>query len=77
MELILVNDGSTDDSWFKITEQKNSFPDSVKGINLTKNYGQHNSLLCGFMTKKPLSRKGSGAFIHTLYFASQKFISFR
>jgi len=48
LELILVNDGSADDRWSQIVIQKNNFPEAVKAINLTKNYGQHNSLLCGF-----------------------------
>jgi undecaprenyl-phosphate 4-deoxy-4-formamido-L-arabinose transferase len=45
-ELILVNDGSRDRSWDTICElaAKN---DWVRGINLMRNYGQHNALLCG------------------------------
>jgi glycosyltransferase involved in cell wall biosynthesis len=45
-ELILVNDGSQDLSWEVIgalTEQR----PWVRGINLMRNYGQHNALLCG------------------------------
>ena len=45
-EIVLVNDGSRDESW-KIIEnicQKYHF---VSGINLMRNYGQHNALLCG------------------------------
>ena len=48
LEIVLVNDGSSDESWKCIQEQKKNFPAILKGINLTKNYGQHNSLLCGF-----------------------------
>lgn len=45
-ELILVNDGSKDDSWEVICSliDKHSW---VRGINLMRNYGQHNALLCG------------------------------
>ena len=45
-EIILVNDGSADRSWQVINELtcKYSF---VHGINLLRNYGQHNALLCG------------------------------
>ncbi len=45
-ELILVNDGSRDDSWEVICSliDKHSW---VRGINLMRNYGQHNALLCG------------------------------
>lgn len=45
-EIILVNDGSSDASWEAIAGQARTNP-RVTGINLTKNYGQHNALLCG------------------------------
>ena len=44
-ELILVNDGSRDHSWQVICQLAQSFP-QVSGINLMRNYGQHNALLC-------------------------------
>lgn len=45
-EIILVNDGSTDDSWEIIQDLANEYP-QVRGIDLMRNYGQHNALLCG------------------------------
>ena len=45
-EVILVNDGSRDRSWESICESARS-RDWVLGINLMRNYGQHNALLCG------------------------------
>ncbi len=45
-EIILVNDGSRDDSWGVIYRLANKW-NFVRGINLMRNYGQHNSLLCG------------------------------
>jgi glycosyltransferase involved in cell wall biosynthesis len=45
-EVLLVNDGSRDNSWGKIDELSRRFA-WVKGINLMRNYGQHNALLCG------------------------------
>jgi glycosyltransferase involved in cell wall biosynthesis len=45
-ELILVNDGSKDDSWQVISELSKQYP-WVAGIDLMRNYGQHNALLCG------------------------------
>jgi glycosyltransferase involved in cell wall biosynthesis len=45
-ELVLINDGSRDGSWKVIQELSRSFP-WVRGINLMRNYGQHNALLCG------------------------------
>src|SRR5512138_24646 len=50
-EIILVNDGSPDNSWDVIQrlayEHKN-----VKGIRLMRNYGQHNATLCGARTAR-------------------------
>lgn len=45
-ELILVNDGSRDASWSVVEEQarRHSW---IRGIDLMRNYGQHNALLCG------------------------------
>jgi glycosyltransferase involved in cell wall biosynthesis len=45
-EIILINDGSKDSSWEVIQEiaQKNPW---VFGINMMRNYGQHNALVCG------------------------------
>ena len=45
-ELILVNDGSRDESW-QVIEQLAVEHDWVHGINLMRNYGQHNALLAG------------------------------
>lgn len=45
-EIILVNDGSRDRSWDAI-EKLVSASSWVRGINLMRNYGQHNALLCG------------------------------
>src|SRR5437762_12635108 len=45
-ELILVNDGSEDRSWETIT-RLTAEHDWVHGIDLMRNYGQHNALLCG------------------------------
>jgi glycosyltransferase involved in cell wall biosynthesis len=45
-ELILVNDGSSDGSWDVIRELAARNP-WVRGLNLMRNFGQHNALLCG------------------------------
>jgi glycosyltransferase involved in cell wall biosynthesis len=45
-ELVLVNDGSHDRSWETICKLAEQFT-WVCGINLMRNYGQHNALLCG------------------------------
>ncbi len=45
-ELILVNDGSPDNSWEALVELSKQQANIV-AINLGKNYGQHNALVCG------------------------------
>jgi len=45
-EIILVNDGSPDNSWEVIARLAREYP-AVRGINLMRNYGQHNATLCG------------------------------
>lgn len=45
-EIILVNDCSRDGSWRVISHLAVTVP-GVRGINLMRNYGQHNALLCG------------------------------
>jgi len=50
-EVILVNDGSPDRSWEMISEICSRSP-VVRGLNLMRNYGQHNALLCGIRAAK-------------------------
>lgn len=45
-ELILVNDGSRDGSW-KVIEDLARKHDWIRGVDMLRNYGQHNALLCG------------------------------
>lgn len=45
-EIILVNDGSSDSSWDLIRDLARRH-EGVHGINLMRNFGQHNALLCG------------------------------
>jgi undecaprenyl-phosphate 4-deoxy-4-formamido-L-arabinose transferase len=45
-EVIMVNDGSPDESWSVITRLAGDHS-WLHGINLMRNYGQHNALLCG------------------------------
>lgn len=45
-ELVFVDDGSPDDSWQTI-ERLAAHDSRVRGINLMRNYGQHNALLAG------------------------------
>ncbi len=50
-EIILVNDGSPDNSWEVISDLAREYTD-VYGINLMRNYGQHNALLSGIRAAK-------------------------
>jgi glycosyltransferase involved in cell wall biosynthesis len=45
-EVVLVNDGSPDNSWAVIERLAIQYA-WVRGINLMRNYGQHNAVLCG------------------------------
>lgn len=45
-ELVLVNDGSGDGTWDEVARLRDLHP-WVRGLNLMRNYGQHNALLAG------------------------------
>lgn len=45
-EIIFVEDCGGDDSWLVISELARRQP-NITGIKLSRNYGQHNALLCG------------------------------
>ncbi len=51
-EIILVNDGSPDDTWGKIKAVAAKNSDTVTGINLAKNFGQHSALMAGLGASK-------------------------
>ncbi|MBQ1980470.1 MAG: glycosyltransferase family 2 protein [Alistipes sp.] len=46
-EIIMVDDGSTDDSWDVVEQLKEQFP-AIKGIRFARNYGKSAALYCGF-----------------------------
>jgi glycosyltransferase involved in cell wall biosynthesis len=50
-ELILVNDGSKDDSW-RVIERLASEKPWVRGLGMMRNYGQHNALMAGIRAAK-------------------------
>ena len=58
-EMIFVDDASTDGSWIEIEKLKNDFPDKISGIQLSRNFGQHNATLCGI-------NQARGQFIITI-----------
>jgi len=50
-EVVLVDDGSRDQSWDVICALAAQY-DWIHGISLMRNYGQHNALLCGIRAAK-------------------------
>ncbi len=46
-ELILVDDGSKDNSWEEILNLKKEYHTKIKAVRLSKNYGQHSAVICG------------------------------
>lgn len=47
-EIIFVYDCGKDNSWEVLLGIKKKFPETVKLIRLSRNFGQHNALICGF-----------------------------
>lgn len=58
-ELVLVDDGSADGSWRILQSIRSTWPDRVVVVQLMRNYGQHNALMCGF-------RRARGAVVVTM-----------
>jgi undecaprenyl-phosphate 4-deoxy-4-formamido-L-arabinose transferase len=50
-EIVFVNDGSRDESWSTIQRLAQTHSPIV-GIDLMRNYGQHNALLCGIRSAR-------------------------
>lgn len=50
-EVVLINDGSPDQSWDVIVELAAARP-WLRGIRMMRNYGQHNALLCGLRSAR-------------------------
>ena len=47
-EVVFVYDCGKDNSWEILLELKSLFTDTIKLIKLSRNFGQHNALICGF-----------------------------
>ena len=58
-EMILVYDCGKDASWEVILQLQQTYKQKLKAVRLTRNYGQHNALICGF-------RYAEGNYIVTL-----------
>jgi len=46
-EVIMVDDGSSDDSWLVVEQLNDKYP-AIKGIRFARNYGKSAALYCGF-----------------------------
>jgi undecaprenyl-phosphate 4-deoxy-4-formamido-L-arabinose transferase len=46
-EMIFVHDCGPDNSWEVLTNLKQKYSDTIKLIKLSRNYGQHNAIICG------------------------------
>ena len=46
-EIIMIDDGSSDDSWSEVERLKEHYP-AIKGIRFARNYGKSAALYCGF-----------------------------
>lgn len=51
-EVIMIDDGSTDDSWKVVEELSEQYPEVVKGIKFQRNYGKSAALNEGFKAAK-------------------------
>jgi undecaprenyl-phosphate 4-deoxy-4-formamido-L-arabinose transferase len=51
-EVVFVDDGSPDRSWEILLELREQDPEIVTAIQLMRNFGQHNALMCAFRHAK-------------------------
>ena len=58
-EIVLVEDGSPDNSWKVLAELQARHADRLVAVQLMRNFGQHNALMCGF-------RRSRGDLVVTL-----------
>jgi polyisoprenyl-phosphate glycosyltransferase len=58
-EIVFVDDGSSDNSWEVLQVLRAAQPERVVTVQLMRNYGQHNALMCGF-------RHARGEYIVTM-----------
>jgi polyisoprenyl-phosphate glycosyltransferase len=58
-EIVFIDDGSADDSWAVLRDVQAASPGHIHAVQLMRNYGQHNALMCGF-------RHARGRYLVTL-----------
>ena len=47
-EIVFVDDASPDGAWTVLSDMQESDPEQVTIVQLMRNFGQHNALMCGF-----------------------------
>jgi glycosyltransferase involved in cell wall biosynthesis len=52
IEILFVDDGSIDDTLYRIKKLAEIFPDKVKYISLSRNFGHQNALFAGISKSK-------------------------
>jgi len=58
-EIIFVYDCGSPEAWSEVTRLKAEYPEIIEAIQLTRNFGQHNAIICGFSHCR-------GAFVVTM-----------
>jgi dolichol-phosphate mannosyltransferase len=48
LEMVFVDDGSNDGSWDEICDLRIAFPDYIRGVKLSRNFGQVSAILAGY-----------------------------
>ena len=48
LEILFIEDGSTDDSWLVITDLASRYPNTVRAIKLSRNFGQLAAMVAGW-----------------------------
>jgi undecaprenyl-phosphate 4-deoxy-4-formamido-L-arabinose transferase len=51
-EVIFVDDGSPDEAWEILSQLQAEHPEQIVAVQLMRNFGQHNALMCGFRTAR-------------------------
>lgn len=54
-EVIFVDDRGSSENWAAISELAHAF-DEVRGVRLSRNFGQHAATLCGIARARPMDR---------------------
>ncbi len=51
-EIILVDDGSTDNSWQVLTRLHQQYPENIRALQFHRNFGQHQAIFAGFQAAR-------------------------